>query len=1381
MADFIRPTPQNPTLGAIARALSGVHEFAARPFGYANPPGEMLSELLGVPATARTVERLSYGEPLTTGAGGIGGTTRPREDTVDAALTVTPLAHMAGRAAGRGAMALGRAGERLAERAVPPIMERGGKGAELLQALGQGTTSNVVKPKGGNWVIGSVEKTTDPLKTRIGPTAFGMEAGSTDPARRIADLQASRAQNIEAGVPVDEERMAELMRLLEPKAAINRWLETKLGKYMRNEMGTPQDPLRLQADEFAAKREQLLAQKDAQIAKATADMEAARAARGFTPEMMTQSQARIRELQKERAFIEAQTGLHFEPEASAVRAHGKRHLAGMPTEPTSQTPYGMAWEDVADASILPGNYRDMTSMSDGRAMSDKLRELGGEFAVKNPTAQAYEIDRATSAQDLGFDHLMDELRNALDPNSGLPEKLRLSVNDIEKLTVPRAVKLVDEINAWRSVQQAEANKAIAGNAATQVIKEYPESGLKWVELKVPEQKKTELPTGWRVQKDVNSRGEDYYYVVNEQGEPFPGSGWIGDSPEKARANALEDLNKKDLEDALKYEGEMLKHCVGGYCPDVVSGKSRIMSLRDTEGRPRVTIEVQPEKNPYLSSSGNISDAGLQKIRSMFPESNFDLEYGEWFKNSDQHSMHFAKEYAPWIQRTYPEIYEATIGAPLKQNVQQIKAKSNAKASGADVEYVKDFLNSQPFGTVKDLPHNLVDIQDPALLPHYLKDITGQDSRAAQAIFNDAVDRNPNAPRFMTTRELRDFLKPPEGFGGGGIVRRAAKGLGEMVEKYAAKEAPQAAAAVAPKVVEETIEVLPKKEATKNLSKFVRPSAVKQRVYHGSNVPEGIAEDKQFASYGPESSEIHWFSESPEHANEYTYKYLESEGDQGAIFPVNLQIKKPLEIPFNMNQRADKSFKDFIRNIGIYPSEIEEWAAMSDLSKPSKIWQFVNTPVFRDMAKSRGYDGVKVQERDFTTWGAFEPTQIKSQFNRGAYDVTNPDPNYAGGGLVGLHAKYERGGRVRPGEGLPDPTLMNFQLYADTVSREMFPDKAQNPQRDAARHLLASALAAQKTTPGIAEFLGKAHEFKEAPLRTAGHWLGVSDPRADYPTDVHNNALGIQLGQDKRSLRDLLDAVEAAVRSGTPTRQPGRVSLEPDADTRYAEGGEVDAEEAYTPEERQLLDFYKMANRRNMGGTEASVVGTGANANLGAAGNVNAGVDLNRMSRMNAGRPEDTYGGAYRLTYGNRLGDVDLNATVLKPLDTEKIYIGMLNGSIPVGLGRLLLGLQGVKTPAGTDVTGHTLGWAGRVGPGFLSANVMKPRSGRASGQIEYQIPFAEGGAVDADPVGEDQDGVNRMVQLEQGGPAGYAAGGPVNYDPNEIDTIVSRVKEEFHG
>ena len=50
-----------------------------------------------------------------------------------------------------------------------------------------------------------------------------------------------------------------------------------------------------------------------------------------------------------------------------------------------------------------------------------------------------------------------------------------------------------------------------------------------------------------------------------------------------------------LEDALKYEGNTMGHCVGGYCPDVVEGRSRIYSLRDAKGEPHVTIEVAPRK------------------------------------------------------------------------------------------------------------------------------------------------------------------------------------------------------------------------------------------------------------------------------------------------------------------------------------------------------------------------------------------------------------------------------------------------------------------------------------------------------------------------------------------------------------------------------------------------------------------------------------------------------------------------------------------------------------------------------------------------------------------------------------------------------------------
>jgi len=55
--------------------------------------------------------------------------------------------------------------------------------------------------------------------------------------------------------------------------------------------------------------------------------------------------------------------------------------------------------------------------------------------------------------------------------------------------------------------------------------------------------------------------------------------------------------KEALADALKYEGEVMGHCVGGSCPEVESGRSRIISLRDAKGEPHVTLEVgQPIKN-----------------------------------------------------------------------------------------------------------------------------------------------------------------------------------------------------------------------------------------------------------------------------------------------------------------------------------------------------------------------------------------------------------------------------------------------------------------------------------------------------------------------------------------------------------------------------------------------------------------------------------------------------------------------------------------------------------------------------------------------------------------------------------------------------------------
>lgn len=71
-----------------------------------------LMRLLMVPEVSKTMNLLSYGEPLTTGAGGIGGTTKVKPEVLDAAMAVAPMAPVAGRAA-RGAARM--AGQEIAD------------------------------------------------------------------------------------------------------------------------------------------------------------------------------------------------------------------------------------------------------------------------------------------------------------------------------------------------------------------------------------------------------------------------------------------------------------------------------------------------------------------------------------------------------------------------------------------------------------------------------------------------------------------------------------------------------------------------------------------------------------------------------------------------------------------------------------------------------------------------------------------------------------------------------------------------------------------------------------------------------------------------------------------------------------------------------------------------------------------------------------------------------------------------------------------------------------------------------------------------------------------------------------------------------------------
>jgi hypothetical protein len=139
----LRATPYaNPLTGLTNDAVQGLLAFMQdkRRTQQLQGLGNLL-ESTGIP---KTLERAAYANSprgLLDALTNVNRANVPllKSETADALLTLSPVPSGANKAA----MAVGRAGERYAERVVPQIMERGGLPAGLLQDLAQGTTSKI--------------------------------------------------------------------------------------------------------------------------------------------------------------------------------------------------------------------------------------------------------------------------------------------------------------------------------------------------------------------------------------------------------------------------------------------------------------------------------------------------------------------------------------------------------------------------------------------------------------------------------------------------------------------------------------------------------------------------------------------------------------------------------------------------------------------------------------------------------------------------------------------------------------------------------------------------------------------------------------------------------------------------------------------------------------------------------------------------------------------------------------------------------------------------------------------------------------------------------------------------------------------------------------
>jgi hypothetical protein len=98
----------------------------------------------------------------------------------------------------------------------------------------------------------------------------------------------------------------------------------------------------------------------------------------------------------------------------------------------------------------------------------------------------------------------------------------------------------------------------------------------------------------------------------------------------------------------------------------------------------------------------------------------------------------------------------------------------------------------------------------------------------------------------------------------------------------------------------------------------------------------------------------------------------------------------------------------------------------------------------------------------------------------------------------------------------------------------------------------------------------------------------------------------------------------------------------------------------------------------------------------------------------------------------RMGEGNVGATMVRPLDAPSgLYAGGVSASYPVGDGQLTGNVNALRLP-GQDprITGYGMGYNTRVGPGNLSAQIMKQKDGPYSGQLEYRLPI---GRADGSP------------------------------------------------
>ena len=335
--------------------------------------------------------------------------------------------------------------------------------------------TNVIKPKGGNWFTGEVEKGLKGLRDERGIHPEDMKQLEKDLAEISALPNAAKKHNYVIRQMKDEIENARIPN------ALNNWVDKNLTNYVKNQMGTPEDPVRKLAEQ------------------------------GILHSPMEEGRYRV-------------------PQSIKFQ----RSNADFPQEGMGQSELAKSWEHMSDASIDPYQMRGLLNVKDASnrvPLVDQIFEQNPWLSKLNPADVVYGTKEGFNR--LGFDHILDVLKE--DVASG-----RLRPESLKNVSMEQAVRRAYEYDQELAKKMEDAKaKRLEGMT---VHKEYPE-GYKWVQLDKPGQFAAESDSmGHSVRGYEPPQGHpDWIPESGDSGSEYYGhGGWEAIKNKEAKVYSLVD-------------------------------------------------------------------------------------------------------------------------------------------------------------------------------------------------------------------------------------------------------------------------------------------------------------------------------------------------------------------------------------------------------------------------------------------------------------------------------------------------------------------------------------------------------------------------------------------------------------------------------------------------------------------------------------------------------------------------------------------------------------------------------------------------------------------------------------------------------------------------